>query len=150
MVKNKKHYKPVQLYFSDIIDLKDLKNYLVKNRSISNDGEVVQWLKVKCFRFEKAKPNIVMFRYDYVSLYKQLNVTLSDTEQKNLKKGQTVVCTANLRKRKRNENTFSYNDSKLKNAYSQALPITKSKKKDLMKMCDQKIISLELHHWYSN
>lgn len=148
--KIKKPYKSVQLYFSDIIDLKDLKNNLVKNRPIANDGEVVQWLKIKCFRFEKSKPNIVNFRYDYVSPYKELDVSLSDVEQKSLKKGKTAVCTKNLRKRKRNDNSFIYDDYKLKNAYSQPLPITKSKKKDLMKMCDQKIIPLELHHWYSN
>lgn len=44
---------------NDIIDVKDLGNNLMKNRKTGSDGELIQWLKVKCFRFEKKRPSIV-------------------------------------------------------------------------------------------
>lgn len=143
----KKPYEPVVMDYKDIIDLKDLRNNLMLNRSIGPDGEKVQWLKVKSFRFEKKKPNIVQYRYDFKSNYKELDVS---------KKGATETATQiNLRKRKQvnvetlNKN-FDYDTYVLKKAYNKKLPITKAKKKDLMKMCTEKIIPPELHHWYQN
>lgn len=48
------------------------------------------------------------------------------------------------------EEVFSYTDYELKRAYSSMLPLTKAKKKDLMKMCTEKIIPIELHPWYQS
>lgn len=127
---------------SAILNLKDLRDNLMQNRCLGSDGEKVQWLKVKCFRFEKKRPNIVLYRYDFKSNYKELDVT----------KNETVTSTKILRKRKRaNVETikdFDYKSYNLKNAYDKKLPITKAKKKDLLKMCNEKIIPPELHHWY--
>lgn len=143
----KKPYEPILMNHTDILDLKDLKNNLMQNRSLGTNGEKVQWLKVKCFRFEKKKPNIVLYRYDYKSNYMEMDVSNF--------KGKTGTCpqTKKLRKRKLNveaEKEFEYSAYILKKAYSKKLSITKAKKKDLMKMCTEKIIPHELHHWYEN
>lgn len=140
----KKPYEPIVMSNSDILDLKDLRNNLMVNRSIDSEGQKLQWLKVKCFRFEKKRPNIVQYRYDFVSDYKELDVLKKETP--------IVFNTKNLRKRKHEEteSVFDYNSYCLKKAYTRKLPITKSKKKDLIKMCNERIIPAELHHWYNN
>ncbi|KAL4718045.1 hypothetical protein ACJJTC_002344 [Scirpophaga incertulas] len=58
----------------------------------------LQWLKVKCFRFEKERPNIVQYKYDYISDYKELDVSKKETA--------IVTNTKNLRKRKNNESVW--------------------------------------------
>lgn len=60
--------------------------------------------------------------------------------------------TKSLRKRKQvePENTFNYSNYELKKAYDHQLPITKSKKNDLLKMISHKIIPTELCHSYEN
>lgn len=140
----KKPYEPIVMSYSDILDLKELRNNLMVNRSIDSEGQKLQWLKVKCFKFEKKRPNIVQYRYDYVSDYKEMDVSKKETPiESNIK---------NLRKRKHDEteSVFDYNSYSLKKAYTRKLPITKSKKKDLIKMCNERIIPAELHHWYNN
>lgn len=138
----KKPYEPIVMSNTDILDLKELQSQLMVNRSIDSEGQKLQWLKVKCFRFEKTRPNVVLYRYDYTSDYKELDVSFREAS--------VVPNTKNLRKRKREvvKNDFEYNSYSLKKAYSTKLPITKSKKKDLLKMCSEKIIPAELHDWY--
>lgn len=135
----KKPYVPVLMDHTDMLDVKDLADKLMQNRKIGSDGDVIQWLNVKCFRFEKTRPNIVLW-YDYASAYKELNVLENVNQKKTLRK----------RKQTKITKSFDYDAYVLNKAYNHQLPITKAKKKDLLKMCSEKIIPSELHHWYEN
>lgn len=67
-------------------------------------------------------------------------------------KKETPNVSKSLRKRKHEETQtqFDYSDNSLKKAYSKKLPITKLKKRDLLKMCTEKNIPAELHPWYNS
>lgn len=73
--KNKPPYETEELKFNDMLDLKELSANLIKNKSLDENGAKVNWLKVKCFKYEKAKPNYIQYRYDYSSEYVGILVT---------------------------------------------------------------------------
>lgn len=129
----------------------------MKNRSVDNDGNNINWLKIKGLRFEKDQPNKVKFWYDYEGDFKVLDVSLSENEQKYMK-NKRISFQANklphLRLRvqfgRPETDVFSYERFRLKNAYSKPLKITKAKKNDLLKLCRQGVIPNELHSWYES
>ena len=49
------------LQFWSIYDIKDLEKQTMKNTSKFDDGQTVNWLCIKWFRFEKAEPNVVKY-----------------------------------------------------------------------------------------
>jgi hypothetical protein len=94
-----------------MIDLKDLTKNIIINRSTNIDGIKVNWLKVKCFRYSKSKPNSIEYRYNHFGHYQEINV-----------RGNSIVL------RKRLEVTTT------KKLYSKSLPISHDKMKDLKKL----------------
>ncbi|KAI4454145.1 dna-directed rna polymerases i ii and iii subunit rpabc2 [Holotrichia oblita] len=50
-------YETQELRYDDFYDLKKLAATFVKNRNRDINGCKVQWLKIKCMRYEKAKPH---------------------------------------------------------------------------------------------
>lgn len=71
--KNTRPYNVTELLFSDMIDVKKLASQIMLNRSVCTDGSKVNWLKIKCLRFEKDLPGIVQIRYDYEGSYLTLD-----------------------------------------------------------------------------
>ena len=62
-----RHYVVTVLKHSDFYDIKDMAKKTVKNTSKSDDGQTVKWLRIKWFRFEKAEPNVVKYKYNLSS-----------------------------------------------------------------------------------
>jgi hypothetical protein len=127
----KKEKKPIkdgylvkEFQFNEFKDLKKLGNTLIDNRTKDSNGETVHWLKIKRLRYEKCKPNVILFSYDYESEYKELYVY-------KLQPG---------RPRKIG----------LEQLYPNQLPITEAKKKDLLKLCRTGVIPKEHHQWFSS
>lgn len=68
--KNATPYKVTELSYKGMIDVKELASKIIKNRTLTGDGkEKVNWLKIKCLRFEKNLPGVIQFRYDYDGPY---------------------------------------------------------------------------------
>lgn len=124
--KNCAPYITKEFKFNEFIDLKDLSKNLLKNKLFNCDNEKVNWLKIKCFRFQKSQPNFVEYRYDYFGDYKKINI----------------------KERARTVQEVDYTDLKLKKLYQSALPISANKKADLLKLCEKEIIPSEYHGWY--
>ena len=70
-------YRVINLQHSDVLDLQGLSQQTIKNRKKHEDGNNVNWLLVKSFRYEKAEPGIIQYRYDYGDDFKRLNVRRS-------------------------------------------------------------------------
>ena len=66
-VKNKVKppYEATQLSFLDMLDLKTLSPTLIKNKNMNTENEKMNWLKIKCLRYEKLSPGIIYYRYGY-------------------------------------------------------------------------------------
>lgn len=80
-------------------------NLRCSNRSVANNGEVVQWLKIKCLKFEKIKTcssSGMIVKYE--CSYYEMDVRLTMLEQKALKTKQTEK--TGLRKRKAEKEIF--------------------------------------------
>ena len=67
--KNAKPFNVHQLTFSDMLDLSDLSKKIIKNRNKDENGATVKWLKIKCLKYEKSKPNCFQYRYDFTMPY---------------------------------------------------------------------------------
>lgn len=119
-------YITKELKFNEFLDLKDLSINLLKNKLFDCDNERVNWLKVKCFRFQKSQPNFVEYRYDYFGDYKKINIE----------------------GRARTTQKTDYTGVELKKLYQRALPISINKKADLLKLCQKEVIPSEYHGWY--
>lgn len=125
--KNKKSdpYIVEELKFSDIVDLKSLGENLIKNRTLDDKGEKVQWFKIKVLRFEKKQPGVILFKY-----------SIEETEFRTLPTyglGRPPNMPVELQK-----------------LYSRQLPISAAKKKDLLTLCRKKIIPQEFHAMYKS
>ena len=72
--KNAAPYNVQELKYSDFINLNALSKDILKNKTKDSDGNKVNWLKVKCFRFEKMSPGVLKYRYDHSSPYSEINV----------------------------------------------------------------------------
>lgn len=131
--KNVTPYKVTELSYQDMIDVKSLCSKIIKNKSISENGEKVCWLKIKCLRFEKDLPGYIKYRYNYDGPYNLLNAIC--------KPGRST-------RRTQNSEMPTISAEDLPRAYQQYLPITKQKKKDLLQLCKKNIIPKELHGWY--
>ena len=116
-------YRVITLQHSDVLDLQGLSQQIIKNIKQDEDGNNVNWLLVKSFRYEKAEPGIIQYRYDYGDDFKRINVPRS---------GWAVL------------------PADLGHAYQTRIPISEAKKKDLVKLCTQLVIPAEIYEWYKS
>lgn len=73
--KNCSAYAVHELLHTDFVDLKSLAAISIKNRNIDTQGNRVSWLKIKVMRFEKNKPGIVQFKYNFSDdVYRSIQV----------------------------------------------------------------------------
>lgn len=119
-------YHVKQLRHTDFYDLKALSAKLISNRIKDENGEKVNWLRIKMLKFSKSMPSVIEFSYDYDEKnYKKIH-TSSRGRQTQITKEIIQPC------------------------YKTLLPLSKEKKKDLVKLCEKGIIPLELHQWYKS
>lgn len=125
--KNKRSdpYIVKELKFNDFVDLKSLADKIIKNETHNKDKEKVSWLHIKCMRYEKSQPGIILYKYNYSDEFKKLFV---------FGRGRPPII----------------NPLHLSNLYKKELPITQLKKRDLMKLCNTGVIPTEYHTWYNS
>ena len=102
-------YKVTNFHYRDIYDLHEIALLLMKNRRRDEDGNAVNWLLVKSFRYEKANPGFVMYRYNYTDDFKKIYVF-----------GQRRPPAL---------------PTEVPKAYRSRIPISEAKKNDLLKLC---------------
>lgn len=52
------------MLFSDFRDLKDLSQNIIKNINKNTEGETVNWMIEKCFKYEKIKTGVIQCKYE--------------------------------------------------------------------------------------
>lgn len=123
--KNCSSYIVKELHFSDFVDLKHLGACIVGNKSLDSDGKKVRWLQIKVLRFEKKQPGVVLFKYSIEDVeFKKIQIYGQDNPP--------VM------------------PETLNSLYRRQLPISSAKKKDLLKLCNNKTIPQEFHGWYKS
>jgi len=61
----------VPLEHNDFTDLKYLSSTIMRVASASK----INWMKVKCLKFEKNQPGVIQFRYSHEGDYQSVNVS---------------------------------------------------------------------------
>ncbi|CAG9773465.1 unnamed protein product [Ceutorhynchus assimilis] len=100
----------------------------VFNKKIDKEGKSVNWLEVKAFKYDKQYPNSIFYKYNFIDGYTEIDV--------------------NFVKRSCRKNKET--DIQIAQQYSKRLPISKAKKKELLKLCDKNIIPHQLQKWYQD
>lgn len=117
---NKSPYITKEMYYTDVVDLKTVSQHTISNKKIDVDGDTVNWLKVKAFRYEKEDTTQIQYKYKFEDEYKSMKTNL-------------------LKRRKTKPAAKQYDENEtLPPLYKDRIPITKEKKKDLLTMCEKK------------
>lgn len=119
--KKNSQYIVSELKYDDFLDLPKVAKTMLKNVKTDTEGNKINWLKVKCFKYQKTYPNIIQYRYDHKSSYLAINVN---------GRGRPTTL------------------PNLSNMYNNPLPISSQKYKDLLRLCETKVIPEEFHAWY--
>lgn len=77
-------YDIVRMFHSDFVDWNFVARKILTNTKWLDNGEILQWSKVKHFRFEKENPGRIFHKYD---LDDEAFVTLSTDLEKPMKSG---------------------------------------------------------------
>jgi len=128
--KSKPSYKVKEMQYKDFINLQQLSSSLIKNKKVDTEGNIMNWLKVKCFEYKKNNPYIVGYKYDYFSEF-----IFNNVGKKNF--GSKIAST-------------NGNNLELKCLYLKPLPISHEKKKDLLKLCEKNVITDMFHTFYKS
>ncbi|GFS11371.1 metalloendopeptidase, partial [Elysia marginata] len=97
---------------------------LISNKKTDDNGDTMNWLLVKSLQYRRDDPHALFYRYDYEDQFKRVSLR---------GRGKPV----------------SFEDIP-KQAYKKMLPISKSKKADLLKLCKSLVIPKEVHAWYES
>ena len=89
---------------------------------MDTEDNKVNWLKVKCFRFEKKHPGLILFRYGHSGNYMTINSY-----------GRGRFTTPTLSK-----------------VYTSPFPISGQKYSDLTQLYEKGVIPQEFHSWYKS
>ena len=116
--RKRRPYEVVRLEHTDFIDLKHLSSTIMRAASASR----INWMKVKCLKFEKNQAGVIQFRYSHEGDYQSVNVCGRCQPQK-----YTTV-----------------------QAYKNKVPISTAKYKDLQTLAQKHIIPKEFHSWYAS
>ncbi|CAG9841030.1 unnamed protein product [Diabrotica balteata] len=71
----KSSYNTREVNYNEFLDLKKLAQYTIVNKKEDQKGQTVNWLKVKCFKYEKQFPSILQYKYNFHDDYKYINVS---------------------------------------------------------------------------
>lgn len=122
--KNPNPYKMLNMTHTSFIDWTSLADGNKDTaRYHTTGGEVVEWRKIKCFKYDKSHPDLIQFKYNY--------------DDENFKIIKVMKSTR-------------YQSLNLPKAYSSRLPITWAKYKDLMDLCETRVIPAHHHDFYKN
>lgn len=72
--REKSPYQTRELLFNDFLDLKKLVQCTVTNRKKDEKGNTVNWLKVKCFKYDKQLPNTIQYKYSFSDEYEKIHI----------------------------------------------------------------------------
>lgn len=117
-------YQVKRMQYSDFFDLHKLAEKCIHMRTKDSEGETVQWLKIKWFRFIKGS-RIVYFKYDVEEEdFRCLHLVRDD---------------------------FDFNSLlPLEKAYNEPLPISVKKKRDLVNLLQKGAIPATYRDFYSS
>jgi len=121
-------YDVVCMDADDFKDFRGLCKSIIRNRTKDSNKQVVNWLKIKHFRYLKEHPHEIYFKYD----------TDRDNESFH-----TMIINYGSRGRR----PWSIPKS-LPLLYSGPVPITSAKYKDLLSLCSTKVIHRDYHAFY--
>ena len=118
---------------NDIKDLHKLAGFF-KIGYKCNSGLPVSWHKIKCIRFRRSQTTEIEVKEEYDEEYRAVPII----------KGRRT------RKRSSEGDALNIEPSMLAEAYLSALPVSKAKKDDLLKLCTSGAIPSHYHTFYDN
>ncbi|XP_073952058.1 uncharacterized protein [Choristoneura fumiferana] len=125
---NNEPYNVIEVSQDMLYNLKELlQNRNFKKNTLNQD---VKWNNIKEICVKKSEPNVILYKYDLESDYLTLNTLVSTRRNR-----KTVVANSN---------------SELKVLYSDSLPISDAKYKDLMSLCQAGHIRKQYHGFFKN
>lgn len=134
---NRHPFKAELLHYNEFFDMKKLLSQFMKNLNIDSDGNAVQWLKIKQFRFKKGEC-CVEFKYSYDdSDYQKFNF-LEKPYKRARRKPATHLTSEEVGK------------LKLCCLYSARLGISVKKKKDFLELISKGVIRAGYADFYKN
>lgn len=141
-----------ELTYDDMIDVRAITEYFVKNINKDTEGNKVMWLKIKCLRVEKENPGIVKFRYCHDGPYSTFDMfqTSEKSVPRTTRKRKRGQENENDREIDREDLIKKIKSYEIPKVYEGPLPISEAKKKDLMNLCAKGVIPRELHPWYQS
>ncbi|KAL4702893.1 hypothetical protein ACJJTC_001839 [Scirpophaga incertulas] len=141
--------------YDEFFDLKHLAPAIIQNRTKDQNGEPVQWLKIKRIRYIKGEERKIYFNYDMsenfnaIEVGEKLSTSKIHHEYSTRKKMRGTV----------NETPADQQfPDQLNRVYLEPIKITEAKKRDLINLCRKGIIPEELvatvatggHGWFEN
>lgn len=142
-------YVVKEMTYKEMLDVRSLNEKFMKNTTTDKKGKKIQWLKIKCLRFERQCPGIVKYRYSHDGPYEELNIFENNS---------TTLITRKRKKCQEQQRNATIEESmvdelkryEIPKAYSSALSISEAKKKDLLSLCVKGVIPEELHPWFAS
>ena len=125
MARRKQPFKVVPFSFGDFVDLHHLCEVQFSNVKKDVTGEQVNWLKIKMLRFNKERPNAILFKYNFDDEFRTIKVSVSG--------------------RRKSVETLKGEE---RPAYEDVQPISDAKKKDLVSLCETGVIPRCYHAYY--
>jgi len=126
LARQKRPNKVNQLQHSDFLDCKSLCDETINNRTKDENGNIMNWLKIKVLRYEKQNCNTIFYKYRYGDEFTKINI----------------------RGRGRQSNIANF--ATLKACYDAPLPIPTAKKADLLALSRSGVIPKEHHSFFKN
>lgn len=133
------NYKIKEFKYDEMLDLKKLSATIMRNKNKDDMNQAVNWLKIKRIRYVKSDLKIY-FNYDMSQNFRSIDVS---------NRSYTTPKTRATRRSNPPSAAVQLPDD-LESLYFSQLPISADKKKDLVTMCNKKIIPEEFHHWIKN
>lgn len=128
--KTGKPYDVTHMHFDDVYDYKKLKDIIMTNVNKAESGDVLNWKEVKWLRFQKATPNLMLYKTNFWDAEFQVIRTTK-------RRGRAEVALARHACPK---------------AYNGYIPLNKKKYEDIISMCDSKppLIEPSYHSFYKS
>ena len=127
MARRSNPYTVIPIRFNQVLDFKHLASQVIRNTKVDKQNKRVSWLKMKVIHFSKGQ-DTMYFKYDFdASDYNQLCLTTPSARRRQPPLSQII-----------------------KPRYTEKLPISEAKKRDLMSLCQPGVIPEDHHPFYTN
>ncbi|KAJ8254796.1 hypothetical protein GJAV_G00197440 [Gymnothorax javanicus] len=67
-------YKITHFHHANIYNFRELASVIIRNKHQDKEGNLINWLLVKSFRYVTAQPGVIMYRYNYTDEFKTIRV----------------------------------------------------------------------------